>query len=76
MKTSRVILSYNGFGDAPSDVEARICAREGLSVVDRIGQDLVIEGPPAAVRSFVRDLRGWFSAPERRIRQPRVYAAG
>lgn len=67
------ILSHDGYGDSPTSVERQICDDAELSVVDRIGDDFVVEGQPLAVQRLVRSLRGWASSPQRRVRQPNMY---
>ena len=69
---SKYILTYQGFGPTPSELESRIGNSVDLKLVDRFGENLVIEGKRNATMLFLRDIHGWFCAPERRVGPPRV----
>lgn len=71
----RYILTYQGYGEAPEKLVTRLCGEPDVRVVERIGDDLVVEGPRDALTDLFSDLSGWFTAPERRVRQPRLYAS-
>lgn len=72
---TKFILTYRGYGDSPGDVESRISTDEDLQVVERFGNNLVVEGPGAAMRRFLVGLHGWLKSPERRIKRPRMMGA-
>lgn len=72
---SKYVLLNRGYGESRSALESRIGQDTDLVVVDKIGDNLVVEGRREAVQRLMKNVRGWSSTPERKVRQPRVYAA-
>jgi hypothetical protein len=73
---NRYVLTYQGYGEAPDALASRLQEESGVRVVDRFGNNLVVEGPRKELTELVSGLRGWFSAPERRVRQPGLFLSG
>jgi hypothetical protein len=69
---STYILTYQGYGEEPEALASRLRRAQGVRVVDRFGQHMVVEGPKDLVSTLTSNLMGWSSAPERRIRRPRA----
>lgn len=66
----RFILTYQGYGDSPDDVESRLKSETDVTVTDRFGDNIVIEGRSADVKKVLKGMKGWFSAAERSVKHP------
>jgi hypothetical protein len=67
---SRKILMYVGAGPSPEEAVYKISYQKTIKIIERYGQNIVVEGNVRAIESLLGQLNGWRASSVRRIKYP------
>ncbi len=67
---SKYILMYEGEGPSINEAVTVLSSHDEISVLETLGENIVVEGSAPAVRNILTDLPGWRSAVAKKLGHP------